>query len=314
MEFAWNDFGVMATPEEDDRYLYAVNVAGDRRKMSKGKYPNWVRIREKLIMLEGKNCIVRTSQNTANWSTSIWFSDVSFSDVSLDDGEQDLLPIRGDEQETESVEELKNKILKLENQVQEQGDAIRQKDEQLLKKEDRLQDEMAKNNELSAKFAEADLQISKLQGVLHDLTKDLPEREQEQIKKDQEDLDKKNLVGGRRRIRVRGHPKNTLALRLGVIIENDNLEVEIAKSLGEGRFQVHLVKYEKTGIVALGYDSKKDKIYAKTFFNMRADWFNAERKITGTNEAALKDRTDISLEKFLEYHHKILTYLSEKAQ
>ena len=314
-QFVWINFGVMAKPEEDDRYLYAVNVAGERGKMSKARYQNWKIIREKLVMLEGKNCLLRTSTNTTHLPSGVWFGDVS-----LDDGDQDLLPSRGDEQETEGVEELNNKILKLENQVQEQGDTIqeqgdeiRQKDEQLLKKEDDLQNEKAKNNELSTKFAEADLKISKLQGVLDNLTKDSPELEQKQIKKDQEDLDGKNLVGGKRKIRVKGHPKNTLALRLGLLIENDKLEVEITKSLGKGRFQVDFAS-GKTGIVALGYDSEKDKIYAKTFFNMNEDWFDAEQKTIGSNEAALKDRTDIPLSKFLEYHHEIVAYLSEKAQ
>ena len=311
-QFVWINFGVMAKPEENDRYLYAVNVAGDRAIMSKGKYPNWGRIREKLIRLEGKNCKVRTSQSTTEWATSVWFSDV-------DDGEQDLSPSRGVGQKTESMEDLKNKLseerekrqnveaenYKLKSEVADKDGQLAETKKQLLKKEDDLQNEKAKNNELSTKLAEADLQISKL--------KDSPELEQKQIKKDQEDLDGKNLVGGKRKIRVKGHPKNTLALRLGLLIENDKLEVEITKSLGKGRFQVDFAS-GKTGIVVLGYDSEKDKIYAKTFFNMNEDWFDAEQKIIGSNEAALKDRTDISLEKFLEWHKKIDAHLSGKAQ
>ena len=76
MKFVWNDFGVLAKHEEDDRFLSAVNVAGDRRKMSKNSYPNWTEIRAKLVEFEGKKCSLRTSQNTDDWDKEEWFSDV----------------------------------------------------------------------------------------------------------------------------------------------------------------------------------------------------------------------------------------------
>jgi len=113
MAFVWFNFGVLSSPEEDDAYLYAVNSQGNRRKLSKRAYPNHNILKSKMEKLVGKPCILRTSQNTKNWSQDVWFSDVSISyQVSSSPNVTSTV-----DSEIESSEELQAKISELEKKL-----------------------------------------------------------------------------------------------------------------------------------------------------------------------------------------------------
>ena len=98
----------MEQPREDDQYVYAVNAACETRKLSKRKYPNHQLLKAKCASLVGYPTVIRTSQNTSDWSTSAWFSDVS-----LDDQNAGKLSISGSDQEIESQSDLITKISQL---------------------------------------------------------------------------------------------------------------------------------------------------------------------------------------------------------
>ena len=121
MGFVWTKFGVMAPPMEDHRYVYAMNTAGESRKLSKFKYPNHQELKQKCTSLIGLPTVIRTSQNTANWSASEWFSDIS-----LDDEHTGELARSGSDQITESHADLMLKI----NQIGQQMENISSRFEQ----------------------------------------------------------------------------------------------------------------------------------------------------------------------------------------
>ena len=138
MGFTWTKFGVMAAPIEDQRHVYAVNEAGERRKLSKYKYPNHQALKQKCISLIGYPTVIITSQNTANWSTGEWFSDIT-----LDDENVQKLAHSGSDQITESHDDLMNKIKqidqtmtsmsdRLERHITEQSRAVKEQGEQVL--------------------------------------------------------------------------------------------------------------------------------------------------------------------------------------
>ena len=124
MGFTWTKFGIMAPPQEDAFYLYAINTDGSRRKLSKRTYPTAPAIKQKCISLIGHPTVIRTSQNTANWSTSEWFSDIS-----LDDTNTGQLSVTGSDRVIEDFDSLKTKLDALEEKIS----ASSLRNEELLK-------------------------------------------------------------------------------------------------------------------------------------------------------------------------------------
>ena len=77
MAFVWHEFGLLAEVSMDDRYVYIKNTNNSTLKMSKGKYKGSALIvYDKAQTLVGSTIIVRTSQNTSDWSTEVWFSEI----------------------------------------------------------------------------------------------------------------------------------------------------------------------------------------------------------------------------------------------
>jgi predicted transcriptional regulator len=57
--------------------IYIVNSQGLKLKMSVAKYKATAkRVKQQAKSLIGSNVRVRTSKNTANWSSAEWFSDI----------------------------------------------------------------------------------------------------------------------------------------------------------------------------------------------------------------------------------------------
>ena len=75
--FVWNDFGRLKKVDSDNSMIYITNSEGEVLKMSKRKYKeSALGVNNKAENLIGQSVQVRTSQNTANWSSTEWFSDI----------------------------------------------------------------------------------------------------------------------------------------------------------------------------------------------------------------------------------------------
>jgi hypothetical protein len=77
VHFEWNNFGLLTEVTCDDKMIYIVNSQGLKLKMSVAKYKATAeRVKQQAKSLIGSNVRVRTSKNTANWSSAEWFSDI----------------------------------------------------------------------------------------------------------------------------------------------------------------------------------------------------------------------------------------------
>ena len=84
-----------------------MNSAGEQRKISLSEYSSSIpNLRNKIQILLNKNCIIRTSQNTASWSSEIWFSEISLDGSSLGITNPEHVA----KSDYESVEALKSKL------------------------------------------------------------------------------------------------------------------------------------------------------------------------------------------------------------
>ncbi|PST98685.1 resolvase/integrase Bin [Photobacterium gaetbulicola] len=78
--FVWNDFGILSDVSKSDTMVFVCNSRGEQRKMSITKYKDSAfEVFEKAQSLKGKPVQLRTSQNTAGWSTNEWFSGIELS-------------------------------------------------------------------------------------------------------------------------------------------------------------------------------------------------------------------------------------------
>ncbi|WP_028764020.1 hypothetical protein [Shewanella colwelliana] len=75
--FVWNDFGTLSAVDKTDKLVTVTNSDGEARKMSVAKYKeSALAVHQKAQSLIGKQVTIRTSQNTADWSTQVWFSEI----------------------------------------------------------------------------------------------------------------------------------------------------------------------------------------------------------------------------------------------
>ena len=269
MKFLWADFGILDKPEEDTFYLYAINTSGEKRKISKRKYKNWPYILKKIELLYNKPCILRTSQNTGDWKSSEWFSDIT-----LKEGNDQINPpVIENDSNVEAIEILNEKIKKL---------------------NDKNLDLEAENNNLKNENAEIILINAKLQAEFDDLSN----VEKDVVLDETKILDEMKLDSTTQAVTVRGHPRRLLALRLGILLEENRkrVEIKILKKRKLNLYEVEFIHFSNIiGIVALGFDKDKKSIYAKSFTNLNLNWFNDFKKITGLDEVSIKDRTDLGL-------------------
>lgn len=172
----------------------------------------------------------------------------------------------------------------------------------------REQDVIAENHELKNELAEKDLLVANIEA------KQAEHSGFQEIKSDSNDaqLKKVDLIGSTRAIKVRGHPKRTLALRLGIVMPDNarRLNMKIVRHMSKNVYEVDFVDFSKNGLVALGVDEKADAIYASTFYNENENWFEMSLAVLGFKEIEIKDRTDISLDKLAQYHKQISAKLS----
>lgn len=76
--YVWNDFGVLASVSQTDSLVIVKNANGESRKMSLVKYKeSALEVRDKALAMIGQSVVIRTSQNTHNWSVNEWFSEIA---------------------------------------------------------------------------------------------------------------------------------------------------------------------------------------------------------------------------------------------
>ncbi len=269
--FVWNEFGVLGPHQEDDWYLYAVNEDGVTRQISKRKYPNYPKIREKLEILLGKRVQLRTSQNTSDWSTDKWFSDVSLANTFVQD--------KGFEQNIENIEELRNKIEK-------------QKFE-LVNLENTKYELQSKNKILSKKLdQEGDLRRKAVDENIEYkiLLSDISSTDQDEQRKHEHVLiGERQIIGKQLEVKIKmGHATKTLALRVGIIrINGGRMKMEIVSQYKGNVLIVKLIDYANvTCRVALKYINK-DYI-AATFLSDIDGFEEALESATGRDSSFWK--------------------------
>ncbi|MDC5706973.1 hypothetical protein OPW41_19360 [Vibrio europaeus] len=78
--YIWREFGILKSVNATDSTLYITSSCGTTLKMSLRKYKQQgLLVKKKAEAMLGSQVIVRTSQNTAQWSTSEWFSELKTS-------------------------------------------------------------------------------------------------------------------------------------------------------------------------------------------------------------------------------------------
>ncbi|MDH1314881.1 hypothetical protein N5C36_12395 [Shewanella xiamenensis] len=76
-KFIWNNFGTLVSASKVGLMVVIKNSAGDTRKMSVNKYKNSaLDVLNKAQTMIGQTVVIRTSQNTNDWSTDEWFSEI----------------------------------------------------------------------------------------------------------------------------------------------------------------------------------------------------------------------------------------------
>lgn len=289
MGFVWSKFGSLIGTFEDDRYLYITNATGAQRQISISKYsPTIPNLRKKIELLIGKNCIIRTSQNTGNWSEEKWFSEIS-----LDGSSRGISsPAHNLESDYESYEELQEKLKEAEK-------AIRAKDS-------RIQDELEISNALKAELAEKDLEISKLRASLKDEFNQLPALQREQIDYESEQL--KNLIeiGDMHDFTVHqnSHPRRELALRLGIaLLENQTrVPMKVLQHVDKNNYACELLDNKVKTVASIGHGKG---FYVKSFRNPSDRWWECIEVETGKPDEYYKDNIGMSLEELVEVYRKV---------
>lgn len=75
--FVWNNFGSLVSASKVGSMVVIRNSGGDTRKMSINKYKDSaLDVLNKAQTLIGQTVMIRTSQNTNDWSAQEWFSEI----------------------------------------------------------------------------------------------------------------------------------------------------------------------------------------------------------------------------------------------
>lgn len=269
MQFIWTSFGIMSPPRVDNRYIYAANEQGDTRKMSKIKYPEFSVVAQKCAFLVGYPTIIRTSQNSSTWAINEWFSDIT-----LDDHTSDVWLSGENNSRVETLEELKWRLDNFSIDDQKGG---------------------AASEEMTILQEEYDA---------------LPCKSRDKIQRDTEKFSQMNdWIGSSRHLNMRGnHPFQTLALRAGIDASGrSKLHVKITEHAYLNNYHVEFVDFDEKGLIGIGVDERDgNDFYLATCLSVDRNWRRQEPKVTGLGG---KNRTDVTIAQFLEWHNEIKTFL-----
>lgn len=295
MRYVWSDFGVLKEYKEDDLYVWAINHAGDKRKISKKKYKNYDLIKLKLKSLTGKPCVIRTSQNTSDWSALTWFSDISINSK----GSIDILSVDLNSDEAEEIGVLEKKLEQYEKLLEEERQAM-------LKVVEQVQEEKEKNNKLQNEISEHLIELSKLKSELASDYEILSTKEQNSVNEESKKIRNIRIVDTMQAIEVakNSHPRRELALRFGLILPNHikRLDVKVLENINKNNYLVEFLDNGTKALISIGFDRK---LFAKSFRNLIDGWFVKFEEVIGEPEGLYKDRKDLSLEQLVEIYEKV---------
>jgi hypothetical protein len=316
MGFIWNNFGKLKETSEDEKYLYITNYSGQSRKISKFKYSSSIPVlRQKINMLIDKECIVRTSQNTSNWSTDIWFSEISINGLA----QQIVNPNHQHEDDLESVEELKRKlqITEMENRELkqenfEQSQINNQQTAVIKQKEEKYQDLRMKHNEVQGKYADLEVQYAKLKSQFDEEFRNLSDSKKNEVTDESIIVSNNIEIGAEYGVITadNSHARRTMALRLGVVLDSfkKRVSMKIIAHLNRNNYHVQLVDYKLDCAVSLGFNEGKG-FFCKSFQYKDPIYFDVFEKVIGKPDALYKDRLDLSLEEFADIYKKVEPHL-----
>lgn len=315
MGFRWSKFGKLSGTYEDGRYLYITNNNGENRKISINKYSSTIPlIRKKIALLNDKHCIIRTSQNTGDWSEEIWFSEIS-----LDGSYQGIdEPVHEEETDFETPEELSKKleianntIAEQKNIIETQDKSLKTKDDKIKAKDEKIQDEIAKNNQLQNELAEKDLEISKLRAEINHEFNNLPHKQKNKIELESKQLQSLIEIGDMRDFEVRrnSHPRRELAFRIGIELPETKSRVamKILQHVDRNNWICELLDYNVKALVSIGHENRG--FFVKSFRNTNAGWFEAVKIATGKPDSYFKDSLSHSLDELVEIFKKVSSKL-----
>ena len=307
MGFKWSKFGKLKDTFEDGRYLYITNDVGQKRKISIIKYSTTIPIiRKKIALLRDRYCIIRTSQNSGDWSEEVWFSEISI-DGSYQGIEQ---PAHELENDFESIETLTGKLELANRTIAQQKGVIASQRKSLMAKDEKIQDEKAKSNELKNELAEKELENSKLLAELNDEYNKLPHNQKNQIEEDATQLLQILNVDDIHEFQIKrnSHPRRELAFRIGIALPETKSRVamKVLKHFNKNNWICELIDYDKQAIVSIGHGKG---FYVKSFRNTKSSWFEAVEFTTKKPDEYFKDNLKLSLEELVEIHNKVCAKL-----
>ncbi len=272
--FVWNEFGVLVPHQEDDWYLYAINEEGAERQISKRKYPNYPKIREKLEILVGKRVQLRTSKNTSNWSEEKWFSDVSLANTNVEDEDH--------EQNVENINELKKKI---EDQKTELTNLEKIKFK-LQSNNKILSEKLEKEGDLRRKVEYENIEFKTLLSGISTSDQDKQKKQGDIL------INERKILGKQLEVKIKmGHTTKTLALRVGVVrVSGGRIKMEILSQYKGNVFSAKLLDHGNiTCRVALIYEN--NDYIAATFLSDIDGFEEALESATGRDSSFWKTET-----------------------
>jgi len=325
MGYSWNNFGVLTKESEDNLYIYIHNPDGQTRQISKLKYASSIpSLRIKIQKLLGKPINFRTSQNSADWTTSKWFSDINIDETGLlnptalipfsqNQYNDDKEPNPGSVTDLEAT--LKSVQAKLSNAL---ADKISLKEEnkrvetefekKSFQQSEKIEQLKSDKTEYQDKLSKVELEYSKLSAQKIENEETLIEDDRKQIISDANTLESMNIIGTEHSVKARGHPVRELALRNGILMPHGKktIRLKFIKHMVSNRYRVTLPEFSNIEADASIRLDKNKNMFVANFLNTDIHWFKKFEKQMGEKDQVYKNRTDLTLEELVSINQKII--------
>jgi hypothetical protein len=325
MGYSWNNFGVLAKESEDNQYIYIHNPDGQTRQISKLKYASSIPIlRIKIQKLLGKPINFRTSQNSADWTTSKWFSDINIDETGLLNPTA-VIPFSKNQYSSDkepnpgSVSDLEAKMRSLEAKLSNalaETDSMKEENERIktafekksFQQSEKIEQLRSDKTEYQDKLSEVEIEYSKLIAQTSELEETLSAKDRKKIASDAYSLGNMNLIGAEHSVKAIGHPIRELALRIGEIMPKHKklIRLRFINHVASNRYRVSLGEFSNVEADALIRLDTYKNMFVASFLNTDVNWFEKFEQKIGEKDEAYKNRTDLSLEELVSIYQKII--------
>ena len=325
MGYSWNNFGVLAKESEDNQYIYIHNPDGQTRQISKLKYASSIPIlRIKIQKLLGKPINFRTSQNSADWTTSKWFSDINIDETGLLNPTA-VIPFSENQYSSDkepnpgSVSDLEAKMRSLEAKLSNalaETDSIKEENERIktafekksFQQSEKIEQLRSDKTEYQDKLSEVEIEHSRLIAQTSELEETLSAKDRKKIASDAHSLGNMNLIGAEHSVKAIGHPIRELALRIGEIMPRHKklIRLRFINHVASNRYRVSLSEFSNVEADALIRLDTYKNMFVASFLNTDVNWFEKFEQKIGEKDEAYKNRTDLSLEELVSIYQKII--------